>query len=305
MKEMGLIMNADYFLENEEIRIGIASHGAELVSLVRKDDGREYMWSGDAAYWNRVSPVLFPFVGKLKNGSYIYQGREFSNIPQHGFARDSEFRMAEKSEDVIWFELQPDDGWRTHYPFEFLLRIGYRIEGSSVHVMWTVRNDSEEMMYFSIGAHPAFVCPDGADNEDVLKGYQLDLHTTEQELLSGELTSQGTLLQEKRRFSLTDGKLALSSGMFAKDALILDSQKIHTVSIVDPAGTEFLKVQFDTPQLGIWSPAGKNAPFVCIEPWFGRCDAEDFSGELSEREYGNALEPGHSFNKEYVIEVLV
>ena len=86
-------MNADYFIENDRIRIGIASHGAELVSLVRKSDDREYMWSGDAAFWNRVSPVLFPFVGKLTNGSYTYQGKEFSGIPQHGFARDSEFQM--------------------------------------------------------------------------------------------------------------------------------------------------------------------------------------------------------------------
>lgn len=156
-------------------------------------------------------------------------------------------------------------------------------------------------MYFSIGAHPAFSCPDGRDKEDALKGYQLDFHTTRQELLSGELTAEGTLSAEKRSFPLAEGKLALSSAIFAKDALILDSEEIHTVSVIDPEGKEAFKVQFDTPQLGIWSPAGKNAPFVCIEPWFGRCDAEDFSGELPEREYSNALEPGHSFNKEYVI----
>lgn len=295
-------MRADYSLENDKIKIGVASHGAELVSLVRKSDNREYMWSGDAAYWNRVSPVLFPFVGKLKNCSYTYQGRVFSDIPQHGFARDSEFCMVEKSEDVIWFELQPDDKWRVNYPFEFRLRIGYRIEKSQVHVMWTVQNDSAEPMFFSIGAHPAFVCPDGKNKEDVLKGYKIDFYTPERELISGELTSQGTLLPEKRRFPLTEGRLALSSEVFAKDALILDSKNIHTVSIIDPEGYEFLKVLFDTPQLGIWSPAGKNAPFVCIEPWFGRSDAEDFSGQLSEREYGNSLEPGHSFHKEYVIE---
>ncbi len=295
-------MKADYRLNNDRIQIGVASHGAELVSLVRRSDGREYMWSGDAAYWNRVSPVLFPFVGKLVNSGYTYQGKEFSGIPQHGFARDSEFQMVERSEDMIWFELKPDDMWRANYPFEFLLRIGYRIEGSRVHVMWTIRNDSEDTMYFSIGAHPAFLCPAGVNEKDVLEGYQLDFHIPEQDLASGELTSQGTLLPEKRRFSLVDGKLALSSEIFAKDALILDSETIHTVSVIDPVGNEFLKVQFDTPQLGIWSPAGKNAPFVCIEPWFGRCDAAGFSGELSEREYGNSLEPGHSFSKEYVIE---
>ena len=58
------------------------------------------------------------------------------------------------------------------------------------------------------------------------------------------------------------------------------------------------------PQIGIWSPAKKHAPFVCIEPWFGRCDREGYDGDLADREYSNSLEAGHSFSKEYVIDIL-
>ena len=296
-------MRADYFLENESIRIGVNVHGAELVSLYQKEQDREYMWSGDENFWGRISPVLFPFVGKLKDGKYRHAGIEFSGIPQHGFARDCDFQMVEKLGDVIWFELYPDDKWKANYPFQFLLRIGYRIEGRRVHVMWTVRNDSGETMYFSIGGHPAFVCPDGKNKENALEGYRLNLYTTEQKLVCGELNADGTMKRELREFDLNQGKLELSQNLFAKDALIIKSDKIHKVAIIDPDGEEFINLQFDTPQLGIWSPAGKNAPFVCVEPWFGRCDMEDFSGELFERAYGNVLEAGHSFNKEYVIEV--
>lgn len=309
-------MKPDHIIENEAIRIGITNHGAELVSIIRKSDNREYMWSGDSNYWNRVSPVLFPFVGKLVDCTYRFNGNSYDGIPQHGFARDSEFTMVEKLEDTIWFELVPDDNWKMKYPFNFLLRIGYRIEGSKLHVMWTVRNDSGENMSFSIGAHPAFLCMDynktEADTDlnipetdaDRLAGYQLNLHTPKTELICGELTAEGTLKKEKRTVALDNGKLKLSKELFEKDALVIDSNDIYTVSIIDPNGNEYLQVKFDTPQLGIWSPAGKNAPFVCIEPWFGRCDACDFAGELQDREYGNTIEPGHSFNKEYVIEIL-
>lgn len=294
---------AEYSIENNEIKITVDTHGAELKHLIRKADGREYMWSGDGAYWNRVSPVLFPFVGKLRGTSYTHEDNVYDGIPQHGFARDSEFSMVEQNEDAIWFELTPDQEWKSHYPFEFLLRIGYCLEGNKVHVMWTVRNDSDGDMYFSIGAHPAFLCDMNAEAEDVLLDYKLDLHTDKGEIESGLLSEQGTLTATKRSFSLEDGKLSLSKEVFEKDALIIDGQGINTVGIENPMGETVLQLHFDVPQIGLWSPAGKNAPFVCIEPWFGRCDREDFAGELKDREYGNELQPGHSFNKEYVIEL--
>ena len=81
-------------LKNDRIAIGVNTHGAELVSLKSNETDREYMWCGDAAYWGRVSPVLFPFVGKLENQTYRHDGVTYEGIPQHGFARDSEFVVA-------------------------------------------------------------------------------------------------------------------------------------------------------------------------------------------------------------------
>ena len=51
-----------YTIENEKIICEIDSLGAELKSLKKKEDGREVMWGADPAFWNRTSPVLFPFV---------------------------------------------------------------------------------------------------------------------------------------------------------------------------------------------------------------------------------------------------
>ena len=288
-----------YYIENQDIRIGVRLHGAELVSLVDKKDGREYMWSGDPAYWNRVSPVLFPFIGKLNGLSYTHAGKAYENVPQHGYARDCDFTLAEKLDDRIWFELYPDQQWKERYPFDFLLRIGYHIEGRMVHVMWTVRNDSSEDLPFSIGAHPAFIMPEGASKN----GFYVNFHNGQSRLDCGELNADGLLMPEQRSYPLQDGKLLLSDELFDKDALIIESGQIHTVSLDTPEGRPFIQVRFDTPMLGIWSPTGKKAPFVCIEPWFGRCDRVGYEGSLAEREYGNLIAPGHSFNKEYVIEL--
>lgn len=289
-----------YYIENEKIKIGINLHGAELVSVVKKETGKEYMWCGDAKYWGRVSPVLFPFVGKLNQQKYVHNGIIYENIPQHGFARDCDFVMVEKTDDIIWFELTPDSHCKSLYPFSFLLRIGYRIEGSSIHVMWTVRNDDSETLYFSIGAHPAFAC----DQMNTGKNYTLDFHIDEKELESGMLNADGVLSDCTKSVVLNSGLLPISEHTFDDGALILDSKNIHTVSLKDENGKDFLQVRFDTPQLGIWSPEKKNAPFVCIEPWFGRCDRDGFDGELQEREYGNSLLSGHSYNKEYVIDIM-
>ncbi|MDE7479451.1 MAG: aldose 1-epimerase family protein, partial [Lachnospiraceae bacterium] len=77
----------------------------------------------------------------------------------------------------------------------------------------------------------------------------------------------------------------------------------HKVSLCNQEGCPYLTVSFDAPLFGLWSPAKKNAPFICIEPWYGRCDKETFEGELSEREWGNKLSPSEEFYTEYTITI--
>ncbi len=285
-------------LSNDKISISVNTHGAELVSVVRKDTDKELMWCGDSRYWGRVSPVLFPFVGKLEQQRYVWKGNVYENIPQHGFARDSEFTLVEQLPDTLWFELIKDEKWSQNYPFDFRLRIGYRLEGSFIHVMWTVINEGGDELFFSIGAHPAFSCEEG------LNDYELDLHTNKSEIECGVLTCNGVLSSKTVTHKLENGVLKLTDKIFDDDALIIDGKGINTITLEKRNGEKLLQLKFDAPQIGIWSPAKLKAPFVCIEPWFGRCDKEGFDGDLSMREYSNSLMSGHSFNKEYVIEVL-
>lgn len=95
----------------------------------------------------------------------------------------------------------------------------------------------------------------------------------------------------------------ITADLFDEDALIIEHDQAHRVSLCDPDGEPYLTVRFDAPLFGVWSPAKKNAPFICIEPWYGRCDRETFEGDLSEREYGNALAPSETFYAEYTVTI--
>ena len=163
----------EYTLENEWLTIQVEEHGAELKSMKDKEN-REYLWCGDPDYWGRTSPVLFPIVGSLKKKEYRYQDKTYT-MGQHGFARDMDFTLSERTEDTLWFSLSSNEETMEKYPFEFLLEIGYQLVKNSVKVMWRVQNTGKDTMHFSIGAHPAFNCPLGQDESKV--GYGMDFGT--------------------------------------------------------------------------------------------------------------------------------
>lgn len=292
-----------YTLTNQDITIQISSHGAELKSLKDNRTQTEYMWGADPAYWKRTSPVLFPLVGAYKNSETSYRGKTYS-LPQHGFARDMEFELLGCTEDSIWFRLRDTEETRKNYPFAFVLELGYRIAGRTVEVLWRVANPSDETMYFSIGGHPAFQCPlntAGSDVPEKQTDYAIGFDSTDK-IVSRMLGKEG-VTDTRLEYKLQDGILPITADLFDNDALILENDQAHRVSLIKPDGTEYLTVEFDAPLFGIWSPPKKNAPFICIEPWYGRADHEHFSGELEKREWSNKLVPKEQFEASYRITV--
>lgn len=290
-----------YELTNGVMNAKIRTLGAELISLQKCSTGQEYMWKADLEYWSRVSPVLFPFVGKLKNQQYSYNGTVYCPKP-HGFARDMVFAVIEKEEDRIVLEITDSEETMKVYPFQFVFRIAYKLEGESLNVSFLVINKGENDMYFSLGAHPGFACPlrEDENRKDCYIGFDY----------VEKLNSRGVDIQTGlvngvyREYPLENGLLSIADNMFENDALVLEKQGITTVTLYDKEKVPYLSLKMDAPVYGIWSAAKEGAPFVCIEPWFGRCDASDFVGKLEEREYQTCLEAGEKFESYYVITVI-
>ena len=289
---------AFYQISNEQISIQVDSMGAELKSLKKKDTDTEYMWEGDPAYWKRTSPVLFPLVGSLREGSFLLDGKRYP-MGQHGFARDLEFQVKSEAANEIWFYLESDAQTLEKYPYAFLLELGYELQGSTVIVKWKVTNPADGELYFSIGGHPAFCCPLQKGEEQ--EGYRIWFDAKEQ-VITGVIEN-GLMTAGQAAYPLEDGCLRVTEHLFDHDALVIEHGQVHKVALVKPDGTHYLTVSFDAPLFGVWSPPGKKAPFVCIEPWYGRCDAVDFAGTWQQREWGQCLSAGQCFEASYQISV--
>lgn len=288
---------AVYELTNDTLAIKVHSRGAELKSLVRRDNGTEYLWKADPTYWNRTSPVLFPFVGGVKNKEYRTKGQTYS-MTQHGFARDMEFDLLSQTDDEIWFVVKDNEETREKYPYEFTLKLGYRLMTDGVEVCWQVENPGREELPFSIGGHPAFNCPvkDGEKQTDYFIRFD-----TKEKVISTRISEKGLATDEKDVYELEQGYLPVTEHLFDYDALVIENHQVKEVALCRPDKEAYLTVRMEEPLFGIWSPPKKNAPFICIEPWYGRCDHEDFAGDLKERVWGNLIAPGEIWKGGYQI----
>ncbi len=275
-----------HYLENDILKIAVNTHGAELSSIYRKDERREMLWQGNPEYWGRRSPVLFPVVGKYKNGKTTYEGKEYFS-GRHGFARDSEFTLVEKAENKLSFELLSNEETLKQYPFRFRLVCSFELNNDRIIVGWNVQNIDDKTICFSIGAHPAFYCE---KSKDILT-------MNNKNIKYSLINSEGLYTPQKYDI---ENSFVLHDNIFDNDALIIENSGVNEISLINN-DKKYLTMKIDAPLFGIWSPTKKIAPFVCIEPWYGRCDAEDFEGNITEREWGNSLEVGENWYKEYEI----
>ena len=287
-------------LQNSELTICVKKHGAELASIRTAE--REYLWQADPEFWARHSPVLFPIVGNVYDKAFRYDGTVYP-MGQHGFARDCDFELVSHTDDEVWMRLCSNDETRAKFPADFCLEIGYRLHGKKVDVMWRVKNPSTtETLHFQIGAHPAFYWPDHPDGD--ARGYfAFDAEGT---LTSRLLIGKGCVDPEKT-FPVeldAEGMYPLAADTFDEiDTIILEGGQTHRVTLCDVERRPLLTVQFEHPVVGLWSPPGRRAPFVCIEPWYGRCDRYGFEGEFKDRDWAQHLAPGEEFNSTYTIEI--
>ena len=91
-----------YTIKNDYLTAQISSKGAELISLVDKDNINR-MHTPNPETWNRVSPVLFPQVSRTPGFVYKVKGKEY-NMPAHGFFRNMELTPFAILEDKISFK---------------------------------------------------------------------------------------------------------------------------------------------------------------------------------------------------------
>lgn len=293
-----------YLLENERLRAEVDSLGAEMKSLVCRSGGREMLWGGGPLYWDETSPVLFPFIGKLKDFQFRYEDRRYT-MTKHGFAKRMEFQAQVQEKDHLVLVLESDAATKKDYPFAFRLEAEYRLSGAQVQVCFRVRSLGEETMYFSVGGHPGFLCPQGKALEQgekrtscFLKLYGVQQRERVENLCVGD---DGLLNGKTVWLDIKNGILPITEHIFDEDALLLKEQGIKAIGLCGGDGKEYVRVESDAPVWGIWSVADNEAGYICLEPWFGICDRTDFYGTLEERPLQNRVTAGEVWEGGYRI----
>lgn len=279
-------------IKNSFLTATINSFGAELSSL-ENTAGIEYIWEGSPDFWGKHSPILFPIVGTLKNNSYQYNEKEY-HLSRHGFARDMDFELVDQKENSVTFSLQSSEETLEAYPFIFELQISYALYNNSLSIEYKVINNGKSQMPFSIGAHPAFALTGNFEDYSIEfeKEESLEYYLLENDLIS----NQTKTLEVQKKL------IPLNYQLFKNDALIFKTLESKSLTILK-SNNQFLKVSFkDFPSLGIWTKM--NAPFLCIEPWFGYSDTNENSGNLFEKEGIQVLEENKTFQAEFSIEIL-
>lgn len=284
------------FLENEHLIASFATKGAELQSLKSKKHNIDYLWSGNPTYWGKFSPVLFPIVGALKNSTYYFENKEYK-LPRHGFARDYDFECLQRNHTEVVFILTHNDETLKVYPFRFVLSLRYTLSETGLSCTYEVTNPANNLLLFSIGAHPAFKVP---IQEDVqYTDYFLKFNNDQ--VLTYHKISEDLIANETVEIELKDGKLPLQHELFYEDALVFKSLKSDCISIACDKNPYGLHFKFkDFPFFGIW--AAKNADFVCLEPWCGIADGVDHQQNLGEKEGIISLAPDKTWSRTWEIE---
>lgn len=277
-------------LENDNLIVKLHEHGAELQSVQRKDNGLEYMWQADPKYWNRHSPVLFPFVGRLKNNQYYYENNTYY-VGQHGFARDLNFIVIESTKTSAVFELRDSPLTKNLYPFSFYFQIRYTLtDDDTVNIEYYVYNPDETPMYFQIGGHPAFNVP--MDSKYKFTDYYVNVDPIK-EYDRIKLIGPYSDVKNTTKFN-SRIPLRLRYDDYKDDAIILALNEEPTSLVLarlDASHGITMHLE-NAKYVGIWSPYGKDAPFVCLEPWWGIADNVDADGNLT-RKFAITKLPGH------------
>ncbi|MBQ7976532.1 MAG: aldose 1-epimerase family protein [Clostridia bacterium] len=283
-------MSKTICISNNQLNVTISTLGAEMISIQKA--GKELLWQGDPSVWTGHAPVLFPVCGGLKDSKFIFEGKEYTQ-PRHGFARTKEFQLEASDCDMATFLLTSDEETLKNYPFEFEFRITYKLSGTKLSVEYNIKNTTNKTMYFSVGSHEAYNCPEGIEEYSVIFEKPEDLRYN-------SLTPEGQLIYETK--TLGDGvtELPLKYKYFEKDALVFTGIKSRKAVLKNNKTGYSIEVAFPGKDYFLlWTkPNGK---YICLEPWCGITDFVDSNYDITKKKGINALEANQSFIREHTI----
>lgn len=274
-------------IHGDRTRAVIDTLGAQLTSFQK--NGKEYIWNGDEAYWKGRAPLLFPFVGGLRGGKTLIDGK-FYEMPRHGFIRFREFAVLSRSENAVTLRYTPDKATKEVYPFDFAFDASYVIENDVLTSKITVTNTDARPLPYTVGFHTGY-CIDPEDFDHC----RLTLEKPETVSYPAAVVESGLLdFTRMTPFLNNEDSFTLNHHFFDVDAIVMTNLNSRSVMFENPKGDRRFKIEFpDFEHLVFWSTA-KRAPFLCIEPVTGCCTTTEENDVFEEKRDMTLLAPNDS-----------
>lgn len=263
-------------------RAEISPFGAEL-SMWRAC-GVDMIWAKDPGIWDQTAPVLFPVVGRTRDGRVRVDGRTYP-LGLHGFAWNKRFDVAERRDDYLRLALVDDDETRALYPFAFRFEVEFRLHAGGLENNLIVANDDSRPLPYACGLHPAFRWPLAGSNAPHAILFE------KEERADVPIIGPGGLFSKPiRKTPLVGRRLPLEPQMFRRDALCFLNLASRSLVFDNGEGARLSVALEDFPHVGFWTLPP--AQYLCIEPWTGHGDPEEFRGDLQEKPSMRLLAPG-------------
>ena len=277
-------------VKNECLTVEISTLGAEI-QRVRGNGGTEFLWNGDEKVWSGRAPILFPICGGLKDDKYVFEGKEYT-MYKHGFIKNKVFTVAKQNERCAELVFFSDAETKKEYPFDFVFRVIFELDKNSLTVSYKVENQSTGKMYFSVGAHEAYACPDGIENYSVVFDKK---ETLDSYMLDGNLLENNTV-----RVMEDNTEFPLKYEYFKVDALVFKHLNSRKVELIHKNSTKKVTLSFPEHEYFLlWTkPTGK---YICLEPWCGIPDGVDADFEFVNKEGILSIESGKIYAAAHTI----
>ncbi len=289
-----------YSIENEKLKISVNSMGAELYSLYSKKTNTEYLWQGDPKYWTGRAYNLFPFIGRMYEGIFRYDGKDYLSRP-HGLARYLPFALESQTESELVFLLKDCEETHAEYPYAFEFRVFFILEGTKLITRYEVTNTDGRTLICAFGGHPGINVP-FTDGE--FEDYYLEF--SEKTDAKRQLLSESDMYMANKAipYSLVDGtKLPLRHDLFRHDAIILENTS-GCVSVKSKTDPRYVTMHYEEyPFVGFWQANSDSTPYICLEPWSALPAIDGKVVELESKPHMTHVPAGEKATKSFTLEI--
>ena len=287
-------------IKNDLLKVGISTLGAEIVSIVKNETEKEYIWQGDEKYWMGHAPVMFPICGRLFEGKYTYKGKTYE-MPNHGIARSSYFRISAAKQDEITLTLESSEATKERYPLDFRFDITFKLDENKLTVSHNIKNTTDGELIFTVGGHPAFNVP--MNEECAFEDYYVEFDN-ECDAMRVDFSPTCFCTKDDKLFNGGNVKrIDLDHTLFDDDAIFLYNTD-KRITLKSDKAEESVALRFDNMKyIGLWHAPKTDAPYLCIEPWCGIPATDGVIDDLETKDEMIHLPSGFTFGNSYEIEI--